>query len=395
MKAVVLAAGKGTRVRPLTEGMPKPMLPVVNRPVMSFMIDLLRQHGFDQIIISTSYLAKDIENYFRDGARFGVEIGYSFEGYHANGTPIPEGLGAAGGLKMIQESYGFFDDTFAVVCGDVIVDVDFSQVLAFHREKKAIATMLLQDLPRVDVGRYGVVQTDGDGRIVAFQEKPTPAAAVSTTVNTGIYLFEPSALDYVPANRPFDIAREFFPLLVERQAPFYGLRLPFKWIDVGCVADYWRATRMILNGAVNFVQMPGRELVPGVWGGINLAVDLARVDIRGPVTIGSSTRIEPGAVIIGPTVIGRNCIIESGARIDSCIVGDYTRISGLADLSQRIINGRFCVDCEGTAIDIACAGYTFIVDDVRERRHWTVEQQGLIEFLRAQTLDRDAPTSAA
>src|SRR5207249_8344951 len=144
--------------------------------------------------------------------------------------------------------------------------------------------------------------------------------------------------------------------------------LPCTWIDVGRVADYWRATRLILNEEVNFIQMTGREIAPKVWAGINLAVDLSKVDIRGPVSIGSSTIIEDGVTIIGPTVIGRNSVIESGARVDGCIVGDYTRISGLADVREKIINGKFCVDQYGQSVDLAQSGYTFLVDDARERR---------------------------
>lgn len=383
MKAVILAGGKGTRIRPLSETTPKPMIPILTKPVMEFLVDLLRQHGFGQIMISTSYLAKDIEHYFRDGSRCGVEIAYSFEGYHADGRVIPEGLGAAGGLKKIQDQYGFFDDTFVVVCGDAIIDVDFTRALAFHREKRAVATMLLKELPREEVGRYGVVRTLADGRVVAFEEKPLPGTAISTIVNTGIYLFEPSVLDHIPSGRHVDIAREFFPRLIEQGLPFYGLTLPFTWIDVGSVADYWRATRMVLNGELSFMRMSGREIAPGVWGGINLAVDLSTVDIRGPVAIGSSTQIEPGATIVGPTVIGRNSVIESGARISSCVIGDYTRISGFAQLSDKIISGRFCVDLDGRALDLAGAGYGFVVDDARERRQWSEEQQTLIDFLRA------------
>jgi mannose-1-phosphate guanylyltransferase len=384
MKAVILAAGKGTRIRPLSDTVPKPMIPIINKPLMEFLIDLLRQHGFDEIMISTSYLASDIEHYFRDGSRFGVQIAYCFEGYHKDGFVVAEGLGAAGGLKKIQDQFGFFDDTFAVVSGDAIVDVDFTRALAFHREKGSAATMLLKELPREEVGRYGVVETAPDGRILRFQEKPDPADAISTTVSSGIYLFEPSVLDHIPSGRPFDIALEFFPLLTERQVPFYGLALPFTWIDIGRTPDYWRATQMILRGEVNFLQIARRQIAPEVWAGINLAVNLDRVDIRGPVSIGSSTKIEDGATIIGPTVIGRNCVIEAGARINACVVGDYTRVSGLADVSEKIITGRFCVDRLGRAVDLAGAGYSFVVDDVRERRHWSEDQQNLIDFLRAQ-----------
>jgi len=384
MKAVILAAGKGTRIRPLSRTVPKPMIPIVNKPVIELLVDLLRTHGFNQIVISTSYLASDIERYFRDGARFGVEIAYSYEGYHADGRPVPEGLGAAGGLKQIQEQSGFFDETFAVVCGDTIIDLDFRKALAFHRKKRAMATMLLKDLPRSEIGRYGVVRTAPDGRILQFQEKPAPEVAISTTVNTGIYLFEPSVLDYIPSGRPFDIAVEFFPRLTEHGLPFYGLTMPMTWIDVGRVSDYWRATRLVLSGEVDFVRMSGRSIAPGVWSGINVAVDLSRVDIRGPVSIGSSTKIEPGATIIGPAVIGRNSIVESGAHIESSIVGDYTRIAGVAHLSGKIVNGRFCVDLAGRAIDLADGGYAFAVDDVRERRRWTEDQRTLIDFLQQQ-----------
>lgn len=382
MKAVILAAGLGTRIRPLSENTPKPMIPIINKPVMEFLVDLLRQHGFTEIIMSTSYLANDIEHYFRDGSRFGVEIAYSFEGYYADGRIVPEGLGAAGGLKKIQQQSGFFDDTFVVVCGDAIVDVDFTHALALHRRTGAVASMLLKEVPPEEVGRYGVVQTDDAGRIREFVEKPAPGQVRGTTVNAGIYLFEPEALEHIPANAPCDIAREFFPRLIARDVPFYGITLPFTWIDIGCIPDYWQATRMLLSGELNFLRMSGREIAPGVWSGINVAVDLSRVDIRGPVSIGSSTKIEPGATIVGPVVIGRNAVVEAGAHVESSVIGDYTRISGFAHLREKIVSGRYCVDCGGQAIALAGAGYAFVVDDVRERRHWTDEQQTLIDFLR-------------
>jgi mannose-1-phosphate guanylyltransferase len=383
MKAVILAAGRGTRIRPLSETVPKPMIPIINKPVMEFLVELLRQHGFDQITISTSYLADDIERYFRDGSRFGVEIAYSFEGYHCDGRVIPEGLGAAGGLKKIQRS-GFLDGTFAVLCGDAIVDVDLTRALEFHRAKGALATMLLADVPRDQVSRYGVVETDSQGRILRFEEKPATEAARSTLVNAGIYLFEPECLDLIPDNQPFDIAWEFFPLLVEKEVPFYGVTLPFTWIDIGRISDYWRATRMVLQGELSFVRMTGREIAPGIWAGINLSLNLDDVTIRPPVSIGASTCIEPGATIIGPSVIGRNCRIESGAHIESSVIGDYTRISGVATLVDKIISGRFCVDTQGNAIDLAGAGCAFAVDDVRERRRWTDDQLAVMQFVQSQ-----------
>jgi mannose-1-phosphate guanylyltransferase len=384
VKAVILAAGQGTRIRPLTKWVPKPMIPVITKPVMEFMVDLLRQHGFTDIVISVGYLAKDIEHYFRDGARFGVNIAYSFEGYYDDGRVVPEGLGAAGGLKKIQAETGFFDDTFAVVCGDVIVDVDLTRVLAFHRRKKADATMVLKDLPRKDVGRYGVVDVAAGGKILRFEEKPAPEVATSTTVNTGLYLFEPTVLDCIPPGRPCDIALEFFPTLLERGMRFFGIALPFTWLDVGNIPDYWQATQLLLSGQIDLVDMPGRQIAPGIWAGINTSLDLDAVRIEGPVCIGSGTRIEAGATIIGPSVIGRNSVIERGAHITASLVGDYTRISGFVHLNEHIVNGRYCVNRQGEAIELAGGGYAFAVDDARERRQWTDDQQALIDFLHEQ-----------
>jgi mannose-1-phosphate guanylyltransferase len=385
MKAVILAGGRGTRVRPLTETIPKPMIPIISKPVMEFLIDLLRDHGCNEIVVTTSYLANVIENYFREGSRFGVQIAYSYEGHYADGLPVPDGLGSAGGLKKIQNFSGFFDETFVVVCGDAIIDLDLTRALEMHRRNEALATIVLKEVPREEVCRFGIVETAPDGRIVRFQEKPSPDEAISTCANTGIYIFEPEVLNYVPSGQPFDIGSQLFPLLAGRGLPFYGVVIPFAWIDIGRTSDYWQATQMILKGEFK-IDMPGRQLLPNVWGGINLDVSFGDLEIEGPLYIGSSTRIESGATITGPTVIGRNCVIESGARIDACIVGDYTRVSSFAEISEKIVTGGFCVDRHGVNVDLARGGYSFVIDDVRERREWTVDQQVLMDFLRSEQL---------
>jgi mannose-1-phosphate guanylyltransferase len=382
VKAMILAAGKGTRVRPITDYVPKPMIPIVDRPVMEFLVELLRRHGFDEIVVSTSYLAHQIEQYFGDGARFGVQMAYSFEGYHCDGEVVPEGLGSAGGLRKVQDFARFYDGTFAVLCGDAIVDVDLTAAVEFHRRRGSIATILLKEVPREETYRYGIVELDPEGRILRFQEKPRPEDAVSTTANTGIYLFEPAVLDHIPADRAFDIGGDLFPLLARLNLPFYGIALPFNWLDIGTTPDYWRATQAVLRGEVAIGEMPGRPVAPGVWAGLN--VDLDPAAIEGPVYVGPGTRIERGAKVWGPTVIGRNCLIERGARVRASIIGNYTRVSGLADLRERIVSGRFCVDREGRNVELARSGYAFVVDDVRERRAWTEDQRELMEFLKAE-----------
>ncbi len=384
MKAMILAAGKGTRVRPLTETVPKPMIPIINRPVMEFLVDLLRQHDFTDIIVSTSYLSHEIESYFREGSRFGVRMAYSFEGYHSGGLIVPDGAGSAGALRRTQDFSGFFDETFAVLCGDALIDLDLTQVVAAHRRNGAIATIVLKEVPLSDVSRYGIVEITREGRIVRFQEKPAMDEAVSRLANTGIYIFEPEVLDLIPSDRPFDIGGQLFPLLADKGLPFYGMSMPFTWIDIGTTPDYWQAIQAILRGGLRGLHMPGTEIAPDVWAGINVSIDWTGTSITGPIYVGSSTRIDPGVTINGPTVIGRNSVIESGARIEACVVGDYTRVSGLADLHEKIISGRFCVDRQGRNVELASRGMAFVVDDARERREWNEDQAILMDFLRSQ-----------
>ncbi|MEX2270303.1 MAG: NDP-sugar synthase [Vicinamibacterales bacterium] len=381
---MILAAGKGTRVRPITDTVPKPMIPIINRPVMEFLVDLLRRHTFTDIIVSTSYLSHEIESYFREGSRFGVHIAYSFEGYHCDGEIVPEGAGSAGGLRRIQDFSAFFDSTFAVLCGDALIDLDLTEVVKAHRRTGALATIVLKEVPLAEVNRYGIVKIDDEGRILQFQEKPRPADAVSRLANTGIYIFEPEVLDLVPPDRPFDIGGELFPLLARAGLPFYGVSMPFTWIDIGTTSDYWQATQTILKGGLRGMNMPGTEIAPEIRAGINVSIDWTDTVLTGPLYIGSSTRIDPGVTINGPSVIGRNSVIETGARIDACVVGDYTRISGLADLQEKIISGRFCVDRQGRNVELASRGMAFVVDDARERREWNEDQEVLMEFLRSQ-----------
>ncbi|HBY75609.1 MAG TPA: mannose-1-phosphate guanyltransferase, partial [Cyanobacteria bacterium UBA11148] len=197
MKAMILAAGKGTRVRPITYTIPKPLIPILQKPVMEFLLELLRQHGFDQIVVNVSHLANEIEGYFRDGQRFGVQIAYSFEGRIVDGQLVGEAVGSAGGMRKIQDFYPFFDDTFVVLCGDALIDLDLSAAVKWHREKGAIATIVTKSVPRDQVSSYGVVVTDETGRVKTFQEKPSVEEALSTNINTGIYIFEPEVLDYI------------------------------------------------------------------------------------------------------------------------------------------------------------------------------------------------------
>ncbi|PSB05899.1 mannose-1-phosphate guanyltransferase [filamentous cyanobacterium Phorm 46] len=366
MKAMILAAGKGTRIRPITHTIPKPMIPILQKPVMEFLVELLRQHGFDQIMVNVSHLADVIENYFRDGQKFGVQIAYSFEGRIEDGEMIGEAVGSAGGMKRIQDFSPFFDDTFVVLCGDALIDLDLTAAVKWHREKGAIATIVMKSVSREEVPSYGVVVTDDSGKIQAFQEKPSVDEALSTDINTGIYIFEPEIFDYIPSDTEYDIGSQLFPALVAANAPFYGISMDFEWVDIGKVPDYWRAIQSVLLGEIKNVSIPGIEVRPGIYAGLNVAVNWDKVDITGPVYIGGMTIIEDGAKIIGPTMIGPNCWVCSGATVENSVIFEYSRLGPEVRLVDKLVFGRYCVDKTGASIDLQAAALDWLITDARQ-----------------------------
>lgn len=396
MKAMILAAGKGTRVRPITYTIPKPMIPILQKPVMEFLLELLRQHGFDQIMVNVSHLAHEIENYFRDGQKFGVQIAYSFEGSIVDGELVGKALGSAGGMRRIQDFSPFFDDTFVVLCGDALIDLDLSAAVKWHREKGSIATIIMKSVPHEEVSSYGVVVTDETGRIKAFQEKPSVDEALSNCINTGIYIFEPEVLDYVPSGQEFDIGSQLFPKLVEMGAPFYGIAMDFQWVDIGKVPDYWQAVRSVLSGEVKNVAIPGHEVRPGVYTGLNVAVNWDKVDIQGPVYIGGMTRIEDGAQIIGPTYIGPNCLICGGATVENSVIFEYSRLGPGVRLVDKLVFGRYCVDKTGATIDVQAAALDWLITDARQElpSQPPVERQAIAQLLGGDTRTPTIPQAS-
>ncbi len=384
MKAMILAAGKGTRVRPITYTIPKPLIPILQKPVMEFLLELLRQHGFDQIMVNVSHLAHEIEGYFRDGQRFGVDIGYSFEGSIVDGKLVGEAVGSAGGLRKIQDFNAFFDDTFVVLCGDALIDLDLTAAVKQHRANGAIATVVTKKVPKEDVPSYGVVVTDDNGRIKSFQEKPSVEEALSTDINTGIYIFEPEIFDYIPPKQEFDIGGELFPKLVEKEAPFYAVSMDFEWVDIGKVPDYWQAVRGVLTREIKNVNIPGTEVAPGIYTGLNVAVNWDKVDIKGPVYIGGMTKIEDGAKIVGPAMIGPNCYICSGATVDNSVIFEYSRLGEGIRLVDKLVFGRYCVDKTGAAIDLQAAALNWLITDTRNNpsEHELGEHKVIQDFLK-------------
>ncbi len=329
MRAVLMAGGSGTRLRPLTCDLPKPMVSVLNRPIAEHIINLLKRHNITEIIATLYYLPDVMRDYFQDGSDFGVQMTYAVE--------EEQPLGTAGCVKNIEQ---WLDDTFITISGDAITDFDLQAAIAFHREKKSQATLVLTRVP--NPVEFGVVITDKDGRIKRFLEKPSLSEIFSDTVNTGIYILEPEVLKYLPENEESDFSKDLFPLLLEKGEPMYGYVADGYWCDVGHLEAYREAQYDGLYKKVK-LDFPYYEKSEGIW-------------------IGSNTYIDSSAIIETPALIGDNCRIGARVRIEAgTVIGDNVTIGSDADLKRPIIwNGasigdeahlRACTVSRGTRID--------------------------------------------
>jgi len=321
MKAVIMAGGEGTRLRPLTSNQPKPMVPMVNRPLMEHMVLLLKRHGFDEVVVTVQFLASLVRQYFGDGEDLGVSLAYATE---------ESPLGTAGSVKNAE---GAFDDTFLVVSGDALTDIDLEKVAAFHREKGALATVVLSRQP--NPLEYGIVIADDEGRIERFLEKPSWGQVFSDTVNTGIYVLEPEIYQHIPAETPFDFSKDLFPLLLEKEAPIYGYVADGYWCDVGTIEAYQRAHQDVLDRRVD-VEIAGFEIADGVWMGDGAIVD-PDAKIEGPVVLGEHAKVEAGAHIREFTVLGNNSVVKSGAFLHRTIVHDNAYIAEGANIRGAVL----------------------------------------------------------
>ncbi len=306
MKAMVLAAGLGTRLRPLTYEITKPMVPVLDRPVMEHILDLLDRHGFEEVIANLHYFPEMIRDYFGD------RLSYHYE---------PELLGTAGGVRACAEFFG--SEPFVVISGDALTDIDLGALAERHRQAGGIATLAVKKVP--DTREYGVVLRDREGRITGFQEKPPPEEALSDLGNCGIYVFEPSIFDYFPA-RPFvDWAKDVFPALMEADVPFHVHEIEQYWNDVGSLEELLRGTFDAVRGELS-LELEGTERAPGVTlgEGSELPVD---VELEAPVWIGREVRLGRGVRLMGPVVLGRGARLGDGAQVRESVVLPGTELA--------------------------------------------------------------------
>ncbi|MDJ0772162.1 MAG: mannose-1-phosphate guanyltransferase [Mastigocoleus sp. MO_167.B18] len=342
MRAVLMAGGSGTRLRPLTCDLPKPMVPILNRPIAEHIINLLKRHNITEIVATLHYLPDSMRDYFQDGSDFGVQITYAVE--------EDQPLGTAGCVKNIAE---LLDDTFLVISGDSITDFDLQAAIDFHRSNKSKATLILTRVPNPI--EFGVVITDEEGRINRFLEKPSTSEIFSDTVNTGTYILEPEVLEYLPVNQECDFSKELFPLLLEKGEPMYGYVAQGYWCDVGHLEAYREAQYDILAGKVEADFAYKKDESSDLWIGQNTFIDPS-AEIEAPAIIGDNCRIGARVHIEAGTVIGDNVTIGADANLKRPVVWNGAIIGEEAQLSACVISRGTRVDRRAHVLEGAVVG---------------------------------------
>jgi NDP-sugar pyrophosphorylase family protein len=339
-KAMIMAAGLGTRLYPLTGRTAKPMVPILNRPVMEHMLHLLRRHGVREIAANLHYHPDKIRTYFGDGSGFGVDLRYNLEEHL---------MGTAGGVGAFRDFLG--DGTFVVVSGDGLTDIDLTAFVAAHREHGGVCTMAVKKVE--DPSLYGVVVHD-EGRVTGFQEKPPAGEARSDLCNCGIYAFEPAVFDFVPEGAFVDWAKDVFPALLGAGVPFHVWPLETYWNDVGNIEQYRLSNFDALFGRVK-LDVSGREIAPRVWVGEGTQIEPG-VRLEPPLLLGAGCLVEAEAELIGPLIVGDGCVIERGAVLEGVINWDGVKAGRGARLAGSILGRNVTVHREAVVHEDAVIG---------------------------------------
>jgi mannose-1-phosphate guanylyltransferase / phosphomannomutase len=325
MRAVVMAGGEGTRLRPLTSNQPKPMVPIVGKPCMEHIVELLQKHGFDDVVVTVAFMPQAIRGYFGAGESHGVSIRYSVEESPA---------GTAGSVKLAEEA---LEDTFLVISGDALCDIDLTDLVRFHREKGGVATLGLKSVP--DPLEFGIVVIDDDGRVERFLEKPSWGQVFTDTINTGIYVLEPEVLRHVPTDRPYDFSKELFPLLLEMGKPLYGYVAEGYWQDIGNLDQFRQANFDALDERVK-LDIPGIRLRGNLW--VGEGVDLDDLEsVEGPAFVGNYCRIAPRSSVGPYSVLMQSVTLRDHARTARCVL-DASTFIGRSVVVEGSIVGKSC-----------------------------------------------------
>lgn len=328
MKAMALAAGKGTRLFPLTGEVPKPMAPVVDKPIIEHIFELLADHGVEEVHVNVHYLADALLGVYGEESRV--------NGMNVHLEREDRLLGTAGGVRRLAEE---FDDTFVVVSGDALTDVNISELVSMHKERGALATIALRRV--FDTSEFGVVEIDDEDNIRGFQEKPDPQEAISTLANTGIYVFEPRALEYIPEDTFFDFAQDVFPRFLENGERFIGYQGDFYWSDIGTLEAYRQAQYDVLSDRVQ-IKVPGEKRNGNLWVGEDAQIHRS-ANIEGYVVVGRDAVIGRDVTLAGDVTVGSDCWVRPGATIKSSILLPGASVGDGAYLEDCIVGHGYDV----------------------------------------------------
>ncbi len=347
MKAVVMAGGEGSRLRPLTIRRPKPMVPIVGKPVMEHILNLLKRHGITEVVITVQYLASNIEDYFGNGSQFGMRITYSRE-------DVP--LGTAGSVKNAEDQ---LTEPFLVISGDALTDYNLTDIIKYHQEKKAMATLTLAHVH--NPLEYGVIITNEEGHITQFLEKPSWGEVFSDTINTGIYVLDPKIFSYFEKNKQFDFSQELFPMMLKNGDPIYGYISNGYWCDVGNLSEYMRANADVLQGRVD-VEIPAKNIGGNIW--CEESVEIAEeAQLYGPLYLAHDCKIKAGAIIHGPSTIGHYTIIDERAQVDRSIVWNNSYIGERAELRGALVGSSTSIKSKAVMFEGSVIGDNSIIQE--------------------------------
>ncbi|MBA2691705.1 MAG: NTP transferase domain-containing protein [Rubrobacter sp.] len=354
MKAVIMAGGHGTRLRPLTSEQPKPMIRIANLPCMEHIVNLLKTHDFTDIVVTLQFMPEDIQDYFGDGSDWGVNIEYSIEDAPA---------GTAGSVKMAEGALGLEGgEPFLVISGDALTDADLTRLVRYHGEKGSNATMVLKSVENpLD---FGIVITEEDGRIVRFLEKPAWGQVFSDTVNTGIYFLDGSVMDEIPdpeKEGEYDFSEDLFPAMLDAGRPMYGYATEDYWEDIGTLEQYSLAQRDVLDGNVGGVRPPGTRLRENIYVGRRAQLDEGALE--GPVVIGENVRVDEGAKVGPYSVVGSNVVVSAGARVERSVVAEGSYIGEGAELVDTLVGRSSYVRARARLLERSSLGDDVIVGE--------------------------------
>jgi len=341
MKAVVMAGGEGSRLRPLTIRRPKPMVPIVGKPVMEHILNLLKRHGITEVVVTVQYLASNIEDYFGNGSQLGMHITYSRE-------DVP--LGTAGSVKNAEEQ---LTEPFLVISGDALTDYNLTEFINYHNEKQSMATLLLAHVH--NPLEYGVIITNEDGHIAQFLEKPSWGEVFSDTINTGIYMLDPKIFSYFEKNKQFDFSQELFPMMLKKGDPLFGyVAQSGYWCDVGNLSEYMRANADALLGHVE-VEIPATNMGNNIWceDGVEISDE---AQLYGPIYLGHDSKVRPGAIIHGPSVLGRYTIVDERAQVDRSIVWNNSYIGERSELRGALVGSSTSIKSKAVMFEGSVIG---------------------------------------